>query len=168
MGTAPLACKVTISPALKPSSLRTSWLCSPSAGARFAATFAPLIEPDDLVWVHDYHLIPLGQQLRQRGLKNRIGFFLHIPWPPQRLMVSLPYHQRLVRSMLGHRKQREAQILRLLGETSQSVEQMVATMYAGLDPRLTKAAGLSVLAHLIDLDARGRVSVADDIWTLAA
>jgi trehalose-6-phosphate synthase len=58
---------------------------------------APLIEPDDLVWVHDYHLIPLGQQLRERGLKNRIGFFLHIPWPPARLMVSLPFHERLVR-----------------------------------------------------------------------
>ena len=46
---------------------------------RFAETVAPLIEPDDLVWVHDYHLFPLGQQLRARGLKNRIGFFLHIP-----------------------------------------------------------------------------------------
>ena len=69
---------------------------------RFAETVAPLIEPDDLVWVHDYHLIPLGQQLRERGLKNRIGFFLHIPWPPHRLMVSLPFHQRLVRSMLAY------------------------------------------------------------------
>ena len=69
---------------------------------RFAETIAPLIEADDLVWVHDYHLIPLGQQLRQHGLKNRIGFFLHTPWPPQRLMVSLPYHQRLVRSMLAY------------------------------------------------------------------
>src|SRR3954469_16420760 len=69
---------------------------------RFASTFAPLIEADDLVWIHDYHLIPLGQQLRQRGLKNRIGFFLHIPWPPQRLLVSLPFHQRLVRSMLAY------------------------------------------------------------------
>ena len=62
---------------------------------------APLIEPDDLIWVHDYHLIPLGSQLRERGLKNRIGFFLHIPWPPQRLLVSLPFHQRLVRSMMS-------------------------------------------------------------------
>ena len=69
---------------------------------RFAETVAPLIEPDDLVWVHDYHLIPLGMQLRERGIKNRIGFFLHIPWPPQRLLVSLPYHQRLVRSMLAY------------------------------------------------------------------
>jgi trehalose 6-phosphate synthase len=69
---------------------------------RFAETVAPLIEPDDLVWVHDYHLIPLGERLRRRGLRNRIGFFLHIPWPPQRLLVSLPYHQRLVRSMLAY------------------------------------------------------------------
>jgi len=69
---------------------------------RFAETVAPLIEPDDLIWVHDYHLIPLGMQLRERRLKNRIGFFLHIPWPPQRLLVSLPFHQRLVRSMLAY------------------------------------------------------------------
>jgi trehalose 6-phosphate synthase len=69
---------------------------------RFADTVAPLIEPDDLVWVHDYHLVPLGAQLRERGLKNRIGFFLHIPWPPSRLMVSLPFHEGLVLSMLAY------------------------------------------------------------------
>jgi trehalose 6-phosphate synthase len=69
---------------------------------RFADTVAPLIEPDDLVWIHDYHLIPLGQQLRERGLKNRIGFFLHIPWPPARLLVSLPFHEGLVLSMLAY------------------------------------------------------------------
>ncbi|HEY0326082.1 MAG TPA: alpha,alpha-trehalose-phosphate synthase (UDP-forming) [Allosphingosinicella sp.] len=69
---------------------------------RFAETVAPLIEPDDIVWVHDYHLIPLGTQLRQAGLRNKIGFFLHIPWPPRRLLVSLPFHERLVRSMLDY------------------------------------------------------------------
>jgi trehalose 6-phosphate synthase len=69
---------------------------------RFAETVQPLIEPDDLVWVHDYHLIPLGQQLRDRGVRNRIGFFLHIPWPPARLMVSLPFHEGLVLSMLAY------------------------------------------------------------------
>lgn len=67
---------------------------------RFADQVTPLIEPDDAVWVHDYHLIPLGERLRSRGLKNRIGFFLHIPWPPTRLFVSLPYHERLVRTLL--------------------------------------------------------------------
>ncbi|MDP4575727.1 trehalose-6-phosphate synthase [Qipengyuania sp. G39] len=69
---------------------------------RFAELAAPLIENDDVVWVHDYHLIPLGERLRSRGLKNRIGFFLHIPWPATRLFVSLPYHERLVRTMLHY------------------------------------------------------------------
>jgi trehalose 6-phosphate synthase len=69
---------------------------------RFAETVSPLIEQDDLIWVHDYHLIPLGAQLRERGLKNRMGFFLHIPFPPSRLMVSLPFHEGLVLSLLAY------------------------------------------------------------------
>lgn len=68
----------------------------------FAERVSPLIEPDDLVWVHDYHLLPLGERLRARGVTNRIGFFLHIPWPPTRLFVSLPFHERLVRTMLEY------------------------------------------------------------------
>ena len=58
---------------------------------RFADTVRPLIEGDDVVWVQDYHMIPLGQELRQRGCKNRMGFFLHIPWPPRNLLSSLPH-----------------------------------------------------------------------------
>ena len=69
---------------------------------RFAQSVAPLIERDDVVWVHDYHLLPLGGRLRARGLHNRMGFFLHIPWPPTRLFVSLPFHERLVRTMLDY------------------------------------------------------------------
>ncbi|WP_246034419.1 alpha,alpha-trehalose-phosphate synthase (UDP-forming) [Qipengyuania marisflavi] len=68
----------------------------------FAEAAAPLINDGDLVWVHDYHLIPLGERLRARGLKNRIGFFLHIPWPAARLFVSLPYHERLVHTLLHY------------------------------------------------------------------
>lgn len=68
---------------------------------RFAESLAALVAPDDLVWVHDYHLIPLGDALRRRGCRNRMGFFLHIPWPPTQLLVSLPYHERLVRSLLA-------------------------------------------------------------------
>ncbi|NNC53031.1 MAG: trehalose-6-phosphate synthase [Erythrobacter sp.] len=69
---------------------------------RFAELVTPLLEDDDVVWVHDYHLIPLGERLKSRGCKNRIGFFLHIPWPAARLFVSLPYHERLVRTMLHY------------------------------------------------------------------
>ena len=68
----------------------------------FAETASKLIEPDDLVWIHDYHFIPLGERLRSCGVSNRLGFFLHIPWPPTRLLVVLPYHERLVRSLLHY------------------------------------------------------------------
>lgn len=76
--------------------------------------------------------------------------------------------RQLVRGMLGHRRQREAQILRLLGEAPQTIPAMVAVMYKGLDPRLTGAAGRSVLAHLVDLENRGRVGVKDETWNLIA
>lgn len=69
---------------------------------RFADTVTPLIEEDDLIWVNDYHLIPLGQELRARGCRNRIGFFLHIPWPPMQLLMSLPSHRELVESLFDY------------------------------------------------------------------
>jgi len=69
---------------------------------RFADAVAPLIEPDDVVWIHDYHLIPLARELRARGLKNRIGFFLHTPWPPARLLATLPQHEELVRCLMTY------------------------------------------------------------------
>ncbi len=69
---------------------------------RFAETVIPMVGPDDLIWVHDYHLIPLGQKLRERGVRNRLGFFLHTPWPPSRLLVSLPSHARLVESLFAY------------------------------------------------------------------
>jgi len=69
--------------------------------------------------------------------------------------------QRLVRGMMGHRKQREGQILRLLGQEIDEIPAMVEKMYVGLDPRLTGAAGRSVLAHLIDLRQRGIVTGAE-------
>ncbi len=68
----------------------------------FADSVLPLIDAGDNVWVHDYHLMPLGDCLRKRGIKNRIGFFLHTPWPPTNLFVSLPYHERLVRTLLQY------------------------------------------------------------------
>lgn len=72
--------------------------------------------------------------------------------------------QQLVRGMIGHRRQRERQILALLESAPHAIPDMVAAMYKGLDPRLTGAAGRSVLAHLVDLERQGRVTQADDIW----
>ncbi|ACG78227.1 trehalose-6-phosphate synthase [Phenylobacterium zucineum HLK1] len=70
--------------------------------ARFAQTLLPLLKPDDFIWVHDYHLIPLGRELRRRGVKNRIGFFLHIPWPARRLFATLPFHRELVEAVFDY------------------------------------------------------------------
>lgn len=72
--------------------------------------------------------------------------------------------QRLVRGMIGHRRQREGQILRRLIEADATVPALVAQMYAGIDPRLFAAAERSVLAHLIDLRDRGMVAEAGATW----
>ena len=61
----------------------------------FAAELHKVIAPDDTIWVHDYHLIPLAQALRDRGHKNRIGFFLHTPLPPTEILAALPNHEKL-------------------------------------------------------------------------
>ena len=76
--------------------------------------------------------------------------------------------QRLVRGLIGHRKQRESQILARLADGAATVPAMVAAMYASVDPRLHPAAGLSVTAHLIDLSRRGEVVADGDVWRKAA
>lgn len=63
--------------------------------ALFAERLAPLLREDDTVWVHDYHLIPLGRHLRERGIGCRMGFFLHVPLPSPDLVSSLPGHREL-------------------------------------------------------------------------
>ncbi|HEY5072834.1 MAG TPA: trehalose-6-phosphate synthase [Caulobacteraceae bacterium] len=69
---------------------------------RFAETLAPLIEPGDLIWVHDYHMIPLGRELRRLGITNAIGFFLHVPWPAAPLVTTLPRNRQLVEALFSY------------------------------------------------------------------
>jgi trehalose 6-phosphate synthase len=66
---------------------------------RFAEALMPLLQPDDLIWIHDYHLFLLASELRRLGAKQKIGFFLHIPFPPRELLVTLPRHEELVRGI---------------------------------------------------------------------
>ena len=74
--------------------------------------------------------------------------------------------QRFVRGLITHRKQRETQILKRLEEAPQTIPAMVAVMYAMVDKGLHPAAGRSVLAHLIDLRARGVVADTGGVWRL--
>ena len=96
-------------------------------------------------------------KLRQRD--DRVYYPAHGP------AVTNP--QQLVRGLIGHRLQREKQILRLVEERARPIPDIVANAYPGLDPRLVPAAGGSVLAHLVDLERRGLVVSEGETWTRA-
>jgi trehalose 6-phosphate synthase len=68
----------------------------------FADALVPLLKPDDIIWAHDYHLIPLASALRRRGVTNSIGFFLHIPFPAAEVITALPGHAALVESLCAY------------------------------------------------------------------
>lgn len=74
--------------------------------------------------------------------------------------------RQLVRGMIGHRRQRERQILKLLDQQPQAIAELVPQMYKGLDQRLWPAAGQSVKAHLLDLERRGAVTRSGETWTI--
>lgn len=67
--------------------------------AWLAHKLVELIEPDDIVWVHDYHLIPFAEALRREDVNNRIGFFLHTPFPSPQVLLNVPPHQELIKSL---------------------------------------------------------------------
>ena len=69
---------------------------------RFAEGLYPLLREDDVVWIHDYHLIPLGTELRQMGWKGKIGFFLHTPFPAAEVFGILPWARQLLEEMLAY------------------------------------------------------------------
>jgi trehalose 6-phosphate synthase len=70
--------------------------------ARFARLLRPLLQPDDIIWAHDYHLIPVGAELRKLGVENRIGFFLHTPFPPAEVVKALPHHEVLIEALCAY------------------------------------------------------------------
>jgi trehalose 6-phosphate synthase len=90
-----------------------------------ARQLAALLQPDDLIWVHDYHLIPFARFLREAGVKNRIGFFLHIPFVPPAVMETLPRARELLADLThydiagfqteGHAQDFRDSVVRLVG-----------------------------------------------------
>ena len=66
-----------------------------------ARRLLPLLKPDDILWIHDYHLLPFAASLRKLGVTNRIGFFLHIPFPTPEIFNAVPPHNELL-EMMSH------------------------------------------------------------------
>ena len=64
-----------------------------------AERLKPLLKPDDIIWVHDYHLIPFAEACRMLGIRNRIGFFLHIPFPAPEILTAIPPHNELLKTL---------------------------------------------------------------------
>ena len=73
-----------------------------SVNRKYAASLMDLLKPDDLVWVQDFHLFPLGRELRKLGWTGRIGFFLHIPFPSYEIFGILPWARNLLTCLFDY------------------------------------------------------------------
>jgi trehalose 6-phosphate synthase len=131
-----------------------------SVNRAFAAALARELRPDDLIWIHDYHLIPLGQELRRLGVTNKLGYFLHIPFVPASLFAALPQGDALLRAFCSYD---------LVGfQTEEHQRDFLDCVKQGLglepdgDGILTSAEGRSqVVANPIGIDARGFAAMAN-------
>jgi len=119
----------------------------------FGVVLGKLILPNDLVWVHDYHLIPLAAELRRLGLANLIGYFHHIPWPAPEVLGTLPGSTDLLRAIMdfnlvGVQTERDADNLRraLMQELS-AVPQRVDVLDAGGKSTCVKCFPIGIDVH---------------------
>ncbi|WP_338556515.1 alpha,alpha-trehalose-phosphate synthase [Erwinia sp. E_sp_B01_3] len=81
---------------------REAWDGYCNVNTMLAKRLLPLLKPDDVLWIHDYHLLPFAAALRKLGVTNRIGFFLHIPFPTPEIFNALPPHNELLEMMCDY------------------------------------------------------------------
>ncbi|URN97778.1 alpha,alpha-trehalose-phosphate synthase [Leclercia adecarboxylata] len=81
---------------------REAWEGYQRVNGLLADKLLPLIQPDDVLWIHDYHLLPFAGELRKRGVNNRIGFFLHIPFPTSEIFNALPPGEELLEELCDY------------------------------------------------------------------
>jgi trehalose 6-phosphate synthase len=81
---------------------REDWEAYRRVNAAFAAALAPMLRPDDTIWVHDFHLFLLAAELRKLGCRQKIGFFLHVPFPPRSVIMGLPKAEEILAAMGAH------------------------------------------------------------------
>ncbi|CBG88700.1 alpha,alpha-trehalose-phosphate synthase [Citrobacter rodentium] len=81
---------------------RSAWEGYQRVNALLADKLLPLLKDDDIIWIHDYHLLPFASELRKRGVNNRIGFFLHIPFPTPEIFNALPCSEELLEQLCDY------------------------------------------------------------------
>ncbi|MGK9175489.1 alpha,alpha-trehalose-phosphate synthase [Yokenella regensburgei] len=81
---------------------REAWDGYQRVNALLADKLLPLLKEDDILWIHDYHLLPFARELRSRGVNNQIGFFLHIPFPTPEIFNALPPHAELLEALCDY------------------------------------------------------------------
>src|SRR5499425_470202 len=113
----------------------------------FATELEKVIEDDDLVWVHDYHLIPIADALRRRGHSNRIGFFLHVPLPPPEVLTSLPKHEQLIPLLMQY----DVVGFQTEGDAGNFVRYLISECNQARDMRV-----LEIASHQTTLSVNGR------------
>jgi trehalose 6-phosphate synthase len=110
---------------------------------RLAGLLQPMLDPYDVIWVHDYHLIPFAAELRARGVANPIGFFLHIPFPPWQTFMAVPEHKELARALAAYD---------LIGlQTKSDVANMLNYMANGLHGRIVPDGRVRVFERLVSI-----------------
>ncbi len=78
------------------------WTVYLAVKQKFGEVTQQTVKPDDFIWVQDYHLMGLGRVLRERGVANKIGFFLHIPFPPPDIFCKLPWREDVLKGLLSY------------------------------------------------------------------
>jgi trehalose 6-phosphate synthase len=110
---------------------------------RLARLLQPLLRADDVIWVHDYHLIPFAAELRSLGVENPIGFYLHIPFPPWQTFMAVPEHTRLARALAAYD---------LVGlQTKADVANLIDYMVKGVNGRMVPDGRVRLLDRLVSV-----------------
>ena len=110
---------------------------------RLAALLHPLLRGDDIIWIHDHHLIPFAGELRRRGVSNPIGFYLHIPFPPWQTFMAVPEHRELARMLTAYD---------LIGvQTQADVANLLDYMSNGVDGRIVPDGRIRVFERLVSI-----------------
>jgi|SRR5581483_3218102 len=110
---------------------------------RLASQLRSLLRPGDIIWVHDYHLIPFAAELRKLGIDNPIGFFLHIPFPPWQTFMAIPEHQELARMFAAYD---------LIGlQTRADVANLLAYLESGVYGRIVPDGRVRLFGRLLSV-----------------